>query len=68
MPWIHGHHLLPLSYHLLLLLHPSFFSFFCLNSANISKLLRLSKAKFYFLVLVEDLAGLVADVIAGAVG
>ena len=31
-------------------------------------LLRPSKAKFLFLVLAEDLAGLVVDVIAGVVG
>ena len=30
--------------------------------------LRPSKADFLFLVLVEDLAGLVADVVAGVVG
>ena len=33
-----------------------------------SDLLRPSKAEFLFVVLAEDLAGLVADVVAGVVG
>ena len=41
---------------------------FCFNSAIILDLLRPSNAEFFFLVLAEDLAGLVADVVASAMG